>query len=165
MESFETAKLYILHFIQVLNMAIIRCEIKADSLVYYGLENHQEFPIPDFSSESTLLKWGECLIAGENNRSLHGGSPIYNPSISKVKVHFDLFKEALHCLKICRQNTLRLHSNLKEIQEKADRFLWDTWTKVEFAYWDLPEEERTKKMKNYGVRFFFQPGVQLNVFG
>ncbi|MDR0547533.1 MAG: hypothetical protein LBG77_08165 [Dysgonamonadaceae bacterium] len=164
-ELFQTAKIYISHFIQVLNLAIIRGEVKAENLIYYGLENRIEFPLPDLSTESTLLEWGERLIAGENERSLHGGSPIYNPAISKVKVHFDLFKEALQSLKIYRQNTFRLQAKLKEMREKADRLLWDTWTKIEFTYWELPETDREKKMKDYGAMFFYQAGVQLNVFG
>jgi len=164
-ELFEMAKLYISHFIQVLNMAVIRNEIKAESLSYYGMEEQNEIHVPDLSVESELLEWGERLIKGENDRCLHGGSPIYNPSISKVKVHFDLLKETLYSLKICRQTTLRLQSNMKEIREKANRFLWDTWTKIEFAYWELPENERMKKLKDYGVHFFYQAGAQLNVFG
>ena len=164
-ELFQTAKIYVSHFIQVLNLAIIRGEVKADSLIYYGLENRTEFPLPDLSIESTLLEWGERLIAGENDRSLHGGSPIYNPAVSKVKVHFDLFKEAQHSLKIYRQNTVRLQATLGEMREKADGFLWDTWTKLEFIFWELPEDERIQRMKDYGVHFFYQAGAQLNVFG
>ncbi|MDR0427670.1 MAG: hypothetical protein LBH12_03600 [Dysgonamonadaceae bacterium] len=162
---FKTAQLYISHFIQVLNMAIIRNEIKTENLAFYGLENSNEFTVPDLSSENAVLEWGERLISGEANRTAKGGAPIYNPPISKVKVHYDLFKDSLHSLTIYRHNTIRAQENLEEMRNKIDRFIWDTWTKLEFKYWGLPAEERKKMFDLYGIQFHHQAGEQLNVFG
>jgi hypothetical protein len=164
-DLFKSAQLYVSHFIQVLNLAIIRNEIKVENLLYYGLEDSNEFTIPDLSTEETVLEWGERLISGEAERTSHGGAPIYNPAISKVRVHYDLFKDSLYSLKIYRQNTIRTQEGLEEMREKADRMIWDVWTKVEFKYWGLPIDERRQKFKDYGIRFHYQVGEQLNVFG
>jgi hypothetical protein len=164
-DLFKCAQLYVSHFIQVLNLAIIRGEIKLDNLAFYDLENSNEFTVPDLSTEEAVLEWGGRLINGEAERTANGGAPIYNPAISKVRVHYDLFKEALYSLTIYRQNTLRSQENLKEIRENADRTIWDIWTKVEFKYWDLPPDERKQRFKDYGIRFHYQEGEQLNVFG
>ncbi|MCC8145451.1 MAG: hypothetical protein LIO93_03215 [Bacteroidales bacterium] len=164
-DLFKTAQLYISHFIQVLNLSIIRNEIKIDTLVYYGLENSNEFTVPDLSSEEAVLEWGVRLINGEAERASRGGVPIYNPAISKVKVHYDLFKDSLHSLKIYRQNTMRTQESLSEMREKIDRIIWNTWTKLEFKYWGLPPEERNQKFKDYGIQFHFRAGEQLSVFG
>lgn len=164
-ELFKTAQLYISHFIQVLNLAIIRNEIKIENLSYYGLENSNEFTVPDLSSEEAVLQWGNCLIEGEAARTSRGGSPIYNPAISKVKVHYDLFKDSLYSLKIYRQNTLRNQESLADMRDRIDRIIWDTWTKLEFKYWGLPPEERKRKFNDYGINFHHQAGEQLNVFG
>jgi hypothetical protein len=51
------------------------------------------------------------------------------------------------------------------MREKADRIIWETWTTVEFKYWGLPTDERKQKFKDYGIRFHYQGGEQLNVFG
>ncbi|MDH8701055.1 hypothetical protein M2138_000393 [Dysgonomonadaceae bacterium PH5-43] len=165
-ELFKTAQLYISHFIQVLNMAIIRNEIKVETLACYGLEDSNEFSLPDLSSEDAVLEWGERLIKGENERTSRGGVPIYNPAISKVKVHYDLFRDLLHSLKIYRQNTIRNQENLTEVRDKIDRIIWDTWTKLEFKYWGLAPEQRNRKFRDYGIKFYeYVEGDQLNVFG
>jgi hypothetical protein len=164
-ELFKTAQLYISHFIQVLNLAIIRNEIKPDVLILYELEDSNEFTVPDLSSEEALLEWGNRLIVGETERANRGGAAIYNPAISKVKVHYDLFKDSLYSLKIYRKNTIRNQEGLAEMRDKADRIIWDTWTKVEFKYWGLTPDERDKKFKDYRIKFYHAVGEQLNVFG
>ncbi|MDR0681664.1 MAG: hypothetical protein LBG15_07455 [Dysgonamonadaceae bacterium] len=150
---FKTAQLYISHFIQVLNLAVVRNEIKAEALLYYGFENNHAFTVPDLSTEEAILKWGEQLIKGETERISRGGAPIYCPTISKVIVHYDLFKEATQSLELYRKNTNRCRETIDEMNKKIDRLIWDTWTKVEFQYWKLPEEERRQKFNDYGIMF------------
>jgi hypothetical protein len=153
LDLFKTAQLYISHFIQVLNFTVIRNEIKTEALQYYGLENNDEFTLPDLSTEKAVLKWGEQLIKGETERISRGGTPIYSPTISKVIVHYDLFKDATQSREIYRKNAKRSREAIDEMCRKIDRIIWNTWTKVEFQYWTLPEEERQKKFNNYGIKF------------
>ncbi|GHT78653.1 hypothetical protein AGMMS50262_21520 [Bacteroidia bacterium] len=164
-ELFKTVQLYISHFIQVLNLAIIRGEVKVDSLAFYGLENSNEFTVPDLSTEEAIVEWGERLIQGDMERTCHGGTAIYNPAISKVKVHYDLFKDSLHSLSIYRKNTIRAQEGLADMRDKADRLIWDAWTKVEFKYWGLAPEERDRKFREYRLHFHHGRGEQLDVFG
>lgn len=164
-ELFKNAQLFISHFIQVLNLCIIRNEIKPASLLHYGLENNDEYTVPDLSTEEALLDWGEKIIKGETERTYHGGAPIYNPAIAKVKVHYDLFKESLYSLGIYRKNTIRCEANLSELRDKVDQIIWDSWCQIEDRFWDLPDDERKKKFKDYRIAFYHQAGEQLSVFG
>lgn len=164
-ELFKTAQLYISHFIQVLNLSVIRGEIKPGSLLHYELEGNDEYTVPDLSTEEALLQWGERVIKGETERTYHGGAPIYNPAIAKVKVHYDLFKESLYSLSIYRKNTIRNEGSLYQLRERLDRVIWDVWTEVENRYWDFPEDERKKKFKDYKIGYYYQAGEQLSVFG
>jgi hypothetical protein len=163
LELFNTAQLYISHFIQVLLLAVIRNEIRTENLSLYGLDENN-LTVPDLSSEEAVLDWGERLIKGETERTNRGGGPIYNPPIAKVKVHYDLFKDLLHSLKICRQNTVRNEDGLSERRTKADQLIWDIWTRVENKYWDLPPDEREQKYQEYQIKIQYSKGVQLNVF-
>lgn len=163
-ELFKTAQLYVSHFIQVLNLAIIRNEVKIDCLAFYGLEGSNQFVLPDLSTEEAILEWGERLFKGETERISRGGIAIYNPAIAKVRVHHERFKESLHSLKIYRQNTIRIQEGFSEMQDKADRIIWNTWTKVEFKYWGLPPEQRKQKFNDYQIQFHYVIGEQLNVF-
>ncbi|MDL2222963.1 hypothetical protein LJB98_02580 [Bacteroidales bacterium OttesenSCG-928-M11] len=164
-DLFKNAQLYISHFIQVLNLCIIRNEIKPSSLLHYGLEETDGFTLPDLSSEETLLEWGDKVIKGETERTYNGGAPIYNPAIAKVKVHYDLFKESLYSLSIYRKNTIRCEANLSELRDKVDQIIWDVWCQIEDRFWDLPDDARKKKFKDYRINFYYQAGEQLSVFG
>jgi len=161
---FQNTQLYISHFIQVLYLTVIRNEIKAENLSYYGLKYSDNFTVPNLLTEEAVIEWGERLINGETTRISHGGAAIYNPTITKVKVHYDLFKEIAHSLKIYRQNIHRLQEGMTDLQDKADNLIWTAWTKVEFTYGALPSEKRDQKYNDYGIQFYHQTGKQLDVF-
>jgi hypothetical protein len=126
MNFFKSAQLYISHFIQVLNLAIIRNEVKAENLIYYGIEDSNEFLVPDLSTEEAILEWGKRLTKGEMERTSRGGVPIYNPAISKVIVHYDLFKDASQSLNVYQKSIHRAEERLDEMRDKIDRMIWDT---------------------------------------
>jgi hypothetical protein len=162
-ELFNTIQLYISHFIQVLYFSVIRNEVKSENLAFYGL-NGNNLTIPDLSTEEAILDWGERLIKGETDRVYRGGIPIYNPAIAKVRVHFDLFKDSLHSVKIYRKNTIRNGEGILENREKADRIVEDTWSRVENKCRDLTPEERDLMYNNYRISFRLPKGIQLSVF-
>ena len=92
-EYTKKARLYISHFIQVLNFCIARGELKPSARTFYGLDENSS-KVPSLLTEQDLLQWGEKIIAGEQNRiSSGGGNPIYCPSIALVKVNYENFKE------------------------------------------------------------------------
>ncbi|MDR1526195.1 MAG: hypothetical protein LBS46_00810 [Dysgonamonadaceae bacterium] len=165
LQLFQNAQLYISHFIQVLYLATVRNEVKAENLALYGLVFSDDFTVPDLSTEEAVLEWGEQLINGEAARIAQGGTAMYNPAITKVKVHYDLFKEAVYSLKIYRQSLARTQERLNDLRDKADSFIWTAWTKVEFTYGALPPKERDKKYQDYSIHFYHNSGEQLNVFG
>ena len=86
-EYTKKARLYISHFIQVLNLAVLRDEIKVAHKELYGLPASNT--VPDLLSEASLVEWGKKIIEGEQLRTTQGGIPIYNPTIARVKVHYD----------------------------------------------------------------------------
>lgn len=90
----KTARLYISHFIQVLNLAVLRDEIKVAHKELYGLPASNT--VPDLLSEASLVEWGKKIIEGEQLRTTQGGIPIYNPTIARVKVHYDIFWKAMN---------------------------------------------------------------------
>jgi hypothetical protein len=160
---FKNVQLYVSHFIQVLYLAVIRNEVKAENLILYGL-GENDLTVPDLSTEDALLDWGERLIKGETERIYRGGIPIYNPAIAKVKVHYDLFKDSLHSVKIYRKNTLRNEEGIASAREKADGIIEDTWVRVENKYRTFPSEERNRMYRKYKISLQYSKGIQLNVF-
>ncbi|MDD4361552.1 MAG: hypothetical protein PHF61_03415 [Bacteroidales bacterium] len=151
----KTAKLYISHFIQVLNLSVLRNEIKKEHKKLYHLDINQQ-SIPDLSTEKALIDWGKNIIEGENERIRKGGAPIYNPSIAKVKVFYDNFVEAKISQKILQQNTSRSLTKLARLRENADAVILDIWNQVEEHFKDLPDEEKRKQCKKYGLVYYFR---------
>ena len=162
-ELFKNIQLYISHFIQVLLLTVIRNEIKAEQLIMYGLDENRSV-VPNLSTEDAILKWGENLIRGESERTSRGGIPLYNPAIAKVKVHYELFKESIHSMSIYEKNLSRSQDNMVDMRNKADKLIWNIWTKVEERYSRTSFDEQALRFKAYKVQFCYRKGDQLNVF-
>jgi len=88
------ARVYLTHFIRVMNMAIYRGDLPVETRAYFGLTT-DEATVPSFSTDNELLSWGRRIIEGEEFRIKKGGSPITNPTIAVVKVRFEKFLDAL----------------------------------------------------------------------
>lgn len=156
----SNARMYISHFIQVLNMTVIRGEIKAEQKLLYGLQptNHL---LPDLTSEEDLLEWGEKIIQGEQARTKQGGFPIYNPSINKVKVFFDIFKENLASQRLHRQTTERVTQEVDPMRKQADQLILQLWNEIEEFYKDRLPYARMCACQNYGVVYYYRRGEAL----
>lgn len=158
-EYTKKARLYISHFIQVLNFCIARGELKPLARTYYGMaENNSK--VPSLLTEQELLQWGEKLITGEQNRiSSGGGNPIYCPSIALVKVNYENFKENYTCQKQFQNNSARESGNVAQFRAEADALVLEVWNEVEGYFREVKdEEERRSKCEEYGLIYVFRRG-------
>jgi hypothetical protein len=163
-DLFKNAQMYISHFIRVLLLTVIRSEIKAENLSLYGFEDWENPLMPDLSTEDAILKWGENLMRGEAERVYRGGISLYNPTIAKVKVHYELFQDSIQSLNIYQKNEARLETTVLESREKADDLILNTWMQVEEKFAELAPDAQTTKFKAYKIQFHYHKGEQLNVF-
>lgn len=152
----QNARMYISHFIQVLNLAVIRGEVKAEQKELYQLDPHNHI-VPDLSSEEDLLVWGENIIQGEQKRTSMGGFPIYNPAIAKVKVHYDIFKEEQMSHTLHKKVTSRVMGDVEAQRKQADAIILTIWNEVEDYYKDLLPYDKLCHCKNYGVIYYYRP--------
>lgn len=153
----QNARMYISHFIQVLNLAVIRGEIKKEQKLLYGLDPHQHV-VPDLSTDEYLLEWGKKIIEGEQKRMANGGFPIYNPAINKVKVHYDIFCEHQRQHVFHVQNTERVQGGLEPMRAQADEIIVDIWNRVEDHYKNLLPYAKLMKCQLYGVIYYYRKG-------
>jgi|GEM_PF-79716 hypothetical protein len=154
---FQNARLYLSHFIQVLNMSIIRGEIKPEMKQLYHLPKDTT-AIPDFSSADVLVKVGMNIVEGEAERIRLGGTPLYNPTIAKVKVYYDLFKEhRLNQLSLQR-NTQRYATQVNAMRASVDDLIVKLWDQVEFHFFPLPPFQRIESCKAWGVIYYYRKG-------
>ncbi len=151
----KTARLYISHFIQVLNLAVLRDEIKIAHKVLYGLPDTNT--VPDLLSETALVEWGKKIIDGEQRRISQGGIPIYNPTIARVKVHYDIFLESYERQKNYQALTARSLDELASMRNRADELILDIWNQVEAKFQDItPNEVRLERCRDYGLVYYYR---------
>ncbi|MDR0612857.1 MAG: hypothetical protein LBG45_05160 [Dysgonamonadaceae bacterium] len=155
-ELFKNAQMYVSHFIQVLQLTVIRNEIKLEALSDYGFESGEETVLPDLSTEESVLHWGEKIIQGEAKRMSRGGYPLYNPAIAKVKVHYELFSDVVYSTGIYRQNVVRQQTILYEMQKKSESMIRDIWSRVEEKYGNLPLRELSQIYQGYKINYHSQ---------
>ena len=154
LESVKKARLYLSHFIQVLNFAIQRGDMKPAVREFYKFN---ESKAPSLITESEVVEWGKKIIEGEHQRINHGGNPLYNPSIAVVKVKFDQFIDAFHFQKTLQNNTARWTSKVAELRSEADEIILDIWNEVEVSFSNLPDEEKRKRSAEYGLIYVYRP--------
>ena len=152
----QNTRMYISHFIQVLNFAVIRGEIKKEQKRLYHLDENS-LALPDLSTEEALLQWGKNIIEGETARMGQGGIPINCPAINKVKVHYDSFKENQLSQSMHRMSTERVYEDLENLREEADRIILQIWNAVETYYDKRLPYDRMRCCESYGLKFYYRP--------
>jgi hypothetical protein len=116
-----------------------------------------DFTLPDLSTEQAIIDWGEHIIKGENERlGQRGGTPIYNPTIAKVKVHYDIFAEARYSRDRYKKQMQRSLDILNQMRIEVDAIILDIWNQVEAYYSNLPLEQRLEKCREYGVIYYYR---------
>jgi hypothetical protein len=144
------SKIYISHFIQVVNMAIIRGDLPTAERNYFGLSSDQK-KVPLVSTEAELIIWGEKLIAGENLRISKGHTPITNPTMAVVKVWYEKFIDLYKYQKMLQKNSARSQEKLAELRKEADEIILCIWNEVEHFFSTLVEDKKRENSKLYGL--------------
>ncbi len=161
-EIAKKARTYLTHFIRVMNMAVFRGELPAETRAFYGLST-DDSTVPPLNSESELLSWGRRIIEGEEFRIRKGGSPITNPTIAVVKVRFEKFIEAWNFHNTLAKRTNDYIEKNNVLRKEADEIILDVWNEIEATCTTLPEEVRMNQCEEYGVVYFYRKNEQNNI--
>ena len=153
----RNARMYISHFIQVLNLAVIRGEIKRAQKELYKLDPKSN-ALPDLSTEEGLIEWGQNIIDGENKRTAAGGFAIYNPAINKVKVHYEMFKEDYTSHALHKKTHTRVFEDTETLRKQADEIILSIWDQVEAFYKDELPYAKLQKCQAYGMIYYYRTG-------
>ena len=154
-EILRKARIYLTHFLRVMNMAIFRGDLPAETRAYYGLATN-ESTVPSLNTENELLSWGRRIIEGEEFRIRKGGSPITNPTIAVVKVRFENFIEALNYHNTLSKKTFDYIEKNNTLRKEADDIILQIWNEVEKTHSARPEEKRKIQSEYYGLVYFYR---------
>jgi hypothetical protein len=162
-EIVRKARLYLTHFIRVMNMAIIRCDLPVETRAFYGLAT-DETTVPSLNTENELISWGKRIIEGEEFRIRKGGCPITNPTIAVVKVRYQNFLEAWNYQKTLEKRMIDYTEKNFELRKEADEIIVQIWNEVEDSVSSLPDDKRLAESENYGIVYFYRKN-ELNKAG
>ena len=151
----KKAQMYISHFIQVLNLAILRKELQEKIRPLYGLKLKDK-KVPSLISEEEIISVGKNIIAGEEKRTLHGGTPLLNPKISMVKLHFERFLDAYHYQKTLKENSARAHEKVSKLRTEADHLILEIWNQVEEHFNKYEPQTKRNHCQNYGIVYVYR---------
>lgn len=108
------------------------------------------------------LPWqsgGRKIVDGENKRISQGGIPIYNPTIAKVRVHYDIFMDSYEKQKNLQSLTARSLDTLASMRAEADGLILDIWNQVEKKFEEVtPNEKRLDLCRDYGIIYYYRTG-------
>lgn len=153
------AKMYLSHFIQVVNMAISRGDLPQTTRSYFGLPEDEK-KMPSLNTDEEVVFWGKKLMDGEQQRKMEGKTTITNPSIAIVKVHMDKFNEFYVYQDGLKKRTLRAQQDLNSKRNQADQLIQQIWNEVENTFKDLPDELKREKASGYGLIYFYRKNEQ-----
>jgi len=160
----KKAKIYLSHFIQVVNMSIARGEQPEKIRSLYGMDIDEQ-KVPSLNTEKDLVDWGKKIIEGEAKRILNNQQPITNPTIAVVKVRYENFVDSYNHQKILQQNTQRMLNELDALRTRADEIILSIWNEVEASFKDLPDDLKREKCTEYGITYVYRKnelkGLQL----
>jgi len=152
-QAIKKARLYVSHFIQVLNMAITRGDLPSSTLKFYGLKSNR---LPSISNENSLIRVGRKIIEGERERTLNGGNPITNPTIALVNVRFEKFLELNQHQKVIKENYIRASNNVAKLRPEIDKLIQAIWNEIEGFFGNLPDDGKREMSKSFGVEYVFR---------
>jgi len=148
-------RLYVSHFIQVVNMAIQRGELPASTRQYFDIDKDEK-KLPSLKTDLELLECSRKLIEGEKLRRMEGLTNITNPTIALVKVQYEKFLEIYYSQDSLIKRNQKAQENLNESRKSADILIQQIWNEVENTFKDLPEELKREKASEYGITYVFR---------
>ena len=154
-EIIRKARIYLTHFIRVMNMAIFRGDMPAETRAYYGLATN-ESTVPSLNTENELMSWSRRIIEGEEFRIKKGGSPITNPTIAVVKVRFENFIEAWNYYNTLSKKTLGYVEKNSKLRKEANEIILHLWNEVETTHSNFPEGRKKTLNEDYGLVYFYR---------
>jgi len=143
-------KLYVSHFLQVLNFAIDRNDISNKSRRFFKLEKHTGI-IPPLSKEDEVLKWADNIIIGEEQRVEAGEEVISHPKQERIIAVKNATENVIGELKVLDKNYEQNQVEIQKQREKIDAFIKQMWNEIEFQFINEPIEIKRKKATHFGV--------------
>ena len=154
-ESARKARVYLTHFLKVMNMAVSRGEMPPETRTFYGIAT-EDATVPSLASDNELVTWGKRIIDGEEYRIRKGNAPVTNPTIAVVKVRYEKFLETRNHYKTINRRATDCVTRTSDLRSEADDLITLLWNEIEESFASLTEEEKRTRAEEYGLVYVFR---------
>lgn len=154
-DTARKARLYITHFLKVMNMAIARGEMPPETRSFYGIAS-DDSSIPSLTTENELVAWGKRIIDGEEYRIRKGNPAVTNPPVAVVKVRYEKFLETRNNYKTSNRRATECVNKTSDMRTDADDLITILWNEIEASFDAQPEEEKRANAEKYGLVYVFR---------
>lgn len=151
---------YISHFLRVMNMAVQRGDLPAETRSCYSIPVDDP-TLPSMAGENELITWGKRVIEGEEYRKKRGWTPVTNPSIALVKVWYEKFLDASHYNSTLGRRSADHACEIAGLRKEADTLIQNIWNEVENSFSDICDSDRRAECEKYGVVYVLRKGEKL----
>lgn len=149
-EQIAMLKLYISHFIQVLNFSIERQELNKECRSYFGLHINNG-NTPSLTTEKLVLKWAKVIVEGEQKRIKTGMKEISHPNYQKVESITALLINTLNELQQIEQQYKKLQQSFVKNRKVVDTLIKQLWDKIEQQFNGETNQVKKQKSVLFGV--------------
>jgi hypothetical protein len=149
------SKLYISHFYQVMQFAILRGDLPKNERKFFGLSNSSK-KIPVIRTYKQVLNQAEIIIKGEQKRISEGKRPIQNPSYAEIDAIIERLKESYIDYENLKNKTKQVHKKLEDLRPIVDLFIKNLWDEIEDAFAQYPTIISRQKAKEFGVKYVYR---------
>lgn len=154
-DAARKARMYINHFLRVVNMAVMRGELPAETMSFYGIAP-EDPALPSLATDNELIAWGKRIIDGEEYRIRKGNTPVTNPSVAVVKVRYEKFLEARNHYKTISRRAADCVTRTMELRREADEHITNLWNEIEARFATMTEDEKRRQAEQYGLVYVFR---------
>lgn len=154
-EAARKARLYLTHFLKVMNMAVTRGELPPETRSFYGIATNDAV-IPSLTTDNELVAWGKRIIDGEEYRIRRGNTPVTNPTIAVVKVRYEKFLDTRNNYKTISRRAAECVNRTSELRREADDLITLLWNEIEASFSGLTEAEKRTNAEKYGLVYVFR---------
>ncbi len=159
-EKLKKARLYVSHYLQAVNMAVMRGELRPEDQSFLGLDQGVK-AVPALNTEQSVIDWGMKVMEGDRRRMAEGGKSIYTPSMANVRVYFERFKDAHGNQQFLKNNTTRLLDNVSVLRKESDEIILNIWNEVELKFSGIIDlEKRMDACREYGLIYYYRRGEE-----
>lgn len=154
-ELLQKTRMYLTHFIKIINFAIARDEYPKQIRKFYKLPLNSNI-LPSLQTFEQIDNWCKKIITGEQNRVATGAKPFQSPSIASINTIYERLKDANYFLDNFKRKTSYAKKKLSNIRPEIDKLIKNTWNQIEHYFENYPALVRREKAKSFGIVYFYR---------